>query len=155
MFTPLPEKLIQTAKGAEDKMKNLDPTRTLSNNRLKEQENNMCITCNEKETCRIYATTRAMEKKKLQTDNEQGKQQTSDKMEDEAPGHQGAADPKEEEEKFRLGNKKQVLNILRENETYKAMKRKKERTCLIHTTLTSSQRKDLTETPASGPRVCR
>ena len=120
MFTPLPEKLIQTAKGAEDKMKNLDPTRTLSNNRLEEQENNMCITCNEKETCRIYATTRAMEKKKLLTATDQRKQQTPDKIGDKACSQQGAADPKEEEEKFKLGNKKQVLYILRENETYSA-----------------------------------
>merc|ERR1712002_1348019 len=62
-FTPLPERLIQTAKGAEDKMRNLDPTRTLSNNPIEEQENNMCITCTDEEMCGIYATTRAMEKR--------------------------------------------------------------------------------------------
>ena len=89
MFTPLPEKLIQTAKGAEDKMKNLDPTRTLSNNPLEEQENNMCITCNEKETCGIYATTRAMEKKKLLTATDQGKQQAPDKVGNKACSKQG------------------------------------------------------------------
>ena len=65
-----------------------------------------------------------MEKKRLQTDTEQGKQQTSGKKVDKASGQQGAINSEEEEQKFKLGNKKQVLNILRENETYKAMKRR-------------------------------
>ena len=73
-FTPLPERLIQTAKGAEDKMKNMDPTRTLSNNPIEEQENNMCITCKDEEMCGIYATTRAMEKKQAKQSDEKGKQ---------------------------------------------------------------------------------
>merc|ERR1711954_401292 len=76
-FTPLPERLIQTAKGAEDKMKNLDPTRTLSNNPIEEQENNMCITCSDEETCGVYATTRGMEKKRAQENISSGKQQNT------------------------------------------------------------------------------
>ena len=63
-LTPLPERLIQTAKGVEEKMKNIDPTKTFSNNPLEVLETNMCMTCEEKEMCGIYATTRAMEKKR-------------------------------------------------------------------------------------------
>ena len=73
VFTPLPEKLIQTAKGAEDKMKNMDPTRTMSNNPIEEQENNMCITCKEEEMCGVYATTRAMAKRQTEAKVEEYK----------------------------------------------------------------------------------
>ena len=73
-FTPLQERLIQTAKGAEDKMKNMDPTRTLSNNPIEEQENNMCITCKDEETCGIYATTRGMEKRQAEEDSRKCKE---------------------------------------------------------------------------------
>ena len=54
-------------------MKNMDPTRTLSNNPIEEQENNMCITCTEEEMCGIYATTRAMEKRQAKQDVEKHK----------------------------------------------------------------------------------
>ena len=122
-FTPLPERLIQTAKGAEDKMKNLDPTRTLSNNPIEEQENNMCITCNDEDTCGIYATTRAMGKKRAQENSSKDKQPNTG---EEAGMTKAQAAPKEEEKKenFKLSSKRQVLEILRENETYKAMKRR-------------------------------
>ena len=123
-FTPLPERLIQTAKGAEDKMKNLDPTRTLSNNPIEEQENNICITCNEKEICGIYATTRAMEKKRHLATANKDEQQKVDQIESGRNDQQGTVDSKEEKGKFMIGNKKQILNILRENETYKATKKR-------------------------------
>ena len=54
-------------------MKNLDPTRTLSNNPIEEQENNMCITCKDEETCGIYATTRAMGKRQAVEKRTKGK----------------------------------------------------------------------------------
>ena len=60
----MPERLIQTAKGTEEKLRNMDPTKTFSNNPLEVLETNMCMTCEEKEMCGVYATTRAMEKKK-------------------------------------------------------------------------------------------
>ena len=52
----------------------MDPTRTLSNNPIEEQENNMCITCKDNEMCGIYVTTRAMEKKQAKQSDEKGKQ---------------------------------------------------------------------------------
>ena len=63
-FRPLLERLIQTARGVEEKLKNMDPTKTFSNNPLEVLETNMCMTREEKEMCGIYATTRAMEKKR-------------------------------------------------------------------------------------------
>ena len=123
-FTPLPERLIQTAKGAEEKMKNLDPTKTLSNNPIEELENNMCITCEEKEICGIYATTRDMEKKRQLSINDKRAESEDDKEETQEKDPQGTEDPKEDQKKFETGSKKQIWNILRENETYKAMKKR-------------------------------
>ena len=60
-------------------MKNLDPTRTLSNNPIEEQENNMCITCTEEEMCGIYATTRAMEKRQAKQNDEKCEINTREK----------------------------------------------------------------------------
>ena len=62
-FTPLPDHLIQTAKGKEEKLRNMDPTNIFSSNALERTETNMCINCEEKEMCGVYATTRAMTKK--------------------------------------------------------------------------------------------
>ena len=53
----------------------MDPTRTLSNNPIEEQENNMCITCTEEEMCGIYATTRAMGKRQAKQEVEEQKGQ--------------------------------------------------------------------------------
>ena len=119
VFTPLPEKLIQTAKGAEDKMKNMDPTRTMSNNPIEEQENNMCITCKEEEMCGIYATTRAMAKRQTEAKVEEYK---VPKIEEVSKGQE--CQEKREDGKFKLQNKRRVLEILRENETYKAMRKR-------------------------------
>ena len=104
----MPERLIQTAKGTEEKLRNMDPTKTFSNNPLEVLETNMCMTCEEKEMCGFYATTRAMEKEK---ERKRDSEQELTKNGTEAG-------------KYTVGDRKQVWKILRENETYRAMRKR-------------------------------
>ena len=61
-YTPLPDHLIEGAKETERKLIDMDPTRTMSNNRLEQEETATCGMCIEKEDCGIYATTRSAKK---------------------------------------------------------------------------------------------
>merc|ERR1711954_493572 len=79
----------------------------------------MCITCTEEEMCRIYATTRAMGKRQAKQKSEEHKGPKKDK-ETEGKEHE----EKGKEEKFKLQDKRKILQILRENETYKAMRKR-------------------------------
>ena len=76
----------------------------------------MCVTCDEKEMCGVYATTRAIErKKKLDTKELEVKELEKDKT------------TKEIKAQLTSDDRKQVWNIMRENETYKAMKKRTKR----------------------------
>ena len=102
-FRPLLERLIQTARGVEEKLKNMDPTKTFSNNPLEVLETNMCMTREEKEMCGIYATPRATEKKREANEK-------SEKLEGKPIADKICA------RHYTLGDRKQVWKILREKE---------------------------------------
>ena len=65
-----------------------------------------------------------MEKKRQLAVVNKEKQHEADKVVTEKQEQQGAVDSKEEKQRFMVKNKRQILNILRENETYKAMKKR-------------------------------
>ena len=50
-YTPLPDHLIEGAKDTERKLIEMDPTRTMSNNKLEQAEIAMCGACIDKDTC--------------------------------------------------------------------------------------------------------
>ena len=67
-YIPLPERLIAGARSKKKKLFNLDPTRTLSNNKDEQEEVNICATCIDTEACEIYMITRST--KRLTEENE-------------------------------------------------------------------------------------
>ena len=100
---------------------NMDPTKIFSNNPLERIEMNMCITCGKKEMCGIYATKRALAKK------EEGQEEIEDKESTELKSTENNNLGENSKTELMGEDKKQVWRILRENETYKAIKKRTRR----------------------------
>ena len=100
--------MIQAAKGKEEKLRNMDPTKTFSTNELERAETNMCLICEKKDTCGIYTTTRIMVK------NMEAQEENKDTVEENpVEAEKERTESKQEtREKFDGGDKRQVWNIL-------------------------------------------
>ena len=58
-YKQLPDHLIEGARETQDKLIQIDPTRTMSNNKIEQEEIQMCGSCIDKETCGVFVTTRS------------------------------------------------------------------------------------------------
>ena len=75
-YTQLPDHLIEGAKETQNKLIDMDPTRTMSNNKLEQEEIAMCGACIDKETCGIFVTTRSAKAANIENDKKESQHQT-------------------------------------------------------------------------------